>query len=65
MPVKPDDLRVALRHLDCKVDSAHDTGTHTTFVGLVKASGVSEEVHRSLLCYSQGYRQLVMIRDSL
>jgi flavin reductase (DIM6/NTAB) family NADH-FMN oxidoreductase RutF len=59
MPVKPDDLRVALRHLDCKVDSAHDTGTHTIFVRLVEADGVSEKAHRPLLYYSQGYRQLV------
>ena len=46
-------------YLDCRVGGAHDTGTHTIFVGLVEASGVSEKAHRPLLYYGQGYRQLV------
>jgi len=52
-------LDEANAYLDCRVDSAHDTGTHTIFVGLVEASGVSESAHRPLLYYSRGYRQLV------
>ena len=51
-------LDAAMAFLDCKVVVAHEVATHTIFVGLVEASGVSDDAHRPLVYYSQGYRHL-------
>jgi flavin reductase (DIM6/NTAB) family NADH-FMN oxidoreductase RutF len=51
-------LNAAMAFLDCRVVAAHEAATHTIFVGLVEASGVSDGARRPLVYYNQGYRYL-------
>lgn len=51
-------LEGAIAFLDCRVVAAHEAETHTIFVGLVEASGVSDDARPPLIYYSQGYRHL-------
>lgn len=49
-------LNDALAWLDCSIDRALDTGDHTIFIGLVKATGVQHDEHTPLLYMNGRYR---------
>lgn len=50
-------LKDALAFFDCRVESAHDAGTHTIFVGQVLVAGLAES-QPPLLYFNRGYRRL-------
>jgi flavin reductase (DIM6/NTAB) family NADH-FMN oxidoreductase RutF len=50
-------LSAALAYFDCEVDSTHDAGTHTLFVGRVVALG-QQEGQPPLVYFNRDYRKL-------
>jgi len=51
-------LKSSLAWLDCTIYAAHETGTHTIYVGEFQASAVSRPDDSPLIYWNRGYRQL-------
>jgi flavin reductase (DIM6/NTAB) family NADH-FMN oxidoreductase RutF len=51
-------LEDALAWLDCSIDGRHLAGTHTIYIGLVKASDVPRPDYDPLVYWNRGYRSL-------
>ena len=51
-------LNDALAWLDCSVESRHQAGTHTIYLGLVQASRVARPGESPLVYWDRGYRTL-------
>ena len=47
----------AAAHIECRVDSVHEAGTHTIFIGSVESAHVNEQT-RPLIYWYRGFRQI-------
>jgi len=56
-------LQDALAWLDCTVESSHEAGGHTLFVGLVQASHTPRPDQPPLVYWNRGYRHLALLEE--